>query len=197
MKHPLALAWLYRAFQAPFVAQKLGPLQHRHPGLPFRRVLDVGCGPGINAAAFRHTEYLGVDLDAGYIRDARARFGDRFVVGDATDLDLADQQPFDCILVNSLLHHLDDAQAGRLFASVRGLLAPGGRVFVIDLVVPSEPGLARSLALADRGHFPRALPHLRGLIATSFCLDAEALFRLHLGPLNLWQMVYYEARVCG
>jgi SAM-dependent methyltransferase len=180
VKHPLDMSWLYRAWQAPFVAQKLALLQRRHPGLPFRRVLDLGCGPGINAAVFRHTEYLGIDIDAGYIRDARARFGDRFQVGDAANLDLAGQQPFDCILVNSLLHHLDDAQ-----------------VFVIDLVVPVEPGLPRTLALADRGHFPRALPHLRGLITRSFCLDAEEPFRLHLGPLTMWQMVYYEARVCG
>jgi SAM-dependent methyltransferase len=196
MKHPLDLSWIYRTWQAPFVAQKLVPLRRRHPGLPFKRVLDVGCGPGINAPAFRHTDYLGVDLDEGYIRDARARYGDRFLVGDAANLNLPDPRPFDCILINSLLHHLDDDQVRRLLASVRGLLAPGGNVFVIDLYVPSS-GLPRRLALADRGRFPRALPHLRKLITAAFCLDAEEEFSLHAGPIVLWKMVYYEAHICG
>ena len=196
MKHPMELSWLYRAWQAPFVPQKLVPLRRHHPGLPFRRVLDVGCGPGINAPAFRHTDYLGVDLDEGYIRDARARHGDRFMVGDASNLDLPAGSQFDCILVNSLLHHLDDDQVGRLLASVRDLLAPAGTLFVIDLYVP-DSGLPRRLALADRGRFPRPLPQLRALIARSCQIDVEEPFRLHMGPLTLWKMVYFEARPCA
>jgi SAM-dependent methyltransferase len=196
VKQLLDLSWVYRAWQAPFVAQKLVPLRRRHPGLPFRRVLDVGCGPGINAPAFAHTDYLGVDLDAGYIADARKRFGDHFMVGDAADLKLSADRKFDCIFVNSLLHHLTDEQVARLLTSVRALLAPGGTLFVVDLYVPAA-GLPRRLALADRGQFPRALPHLRSLITHAFCLDAEELFRLRIGPLTLWTMVYYEARICG
>ena len=194
MKHPLDRSWLYRAWQAPFVAQKLAPMRRRHPGLPFRRVLDLGCGPGINAPVFHHAEYLGVDLEEGYIRDARARHGNHFVVGDAGNLDLPGDHQFDCILVNSLLHHLDNDQVGRLLTSARGLLAPGGTLFVIDLYVP-DSGLPRRLALADRGRFPRALPQLRRLIASAFTIDVEELFRLHLGPLTLWKMVYFEARL--
>jgi SAM-dependent methyltransferase len=188
---------MYRAWQAPFVAQKLAPLRRRHPGLRFRRVLDVGCGPGINAPAFTHTDYLGVDLEEGYIRDARERHGDRFVVGDAGNLDVTGEHQFDCILVNSLLHHLDDDQIGRLLASVRRLLATDGTLFVIDLYVPDSPGLPRTLALADRGRFPRALPHLRSLIAKGCTVAVEEPFRLHLGPLTLWKMVYFEGRPCA
>jgi SAM-dependent methyltransferase len=197
MKHPLDISWLYRAWQTPFVAQKLMPMRRRHPGLPFRRVLDVGCGPGTNAAVFQHAEYLGVDLDGGYIRDARARYGDHFIVGDASNLGLPDGRQFDCILVNSLLHHLDDDQVGRLLRSVPRLLAPGGTLFVIDLYVPDASGLPRALALADRGRFPRALPHLRNLIATACTIEVEEPFRLRLGPITLWKMVYFEARPCA
>lgn len=196
MKHLLDLSWVYRAWQTPFIAQKLVPLRRRHPGLPFKRVLDVGCGPGINAPAFAHTDYLGIDLDAGYIADAKARDGERFMVGDASKLDLPPDSRFDCILVNSLLHHLTDEQVKQLFASVRGLLAPGGMLYVIDLYVPKS-GLPRRLALADRGQYPRALPHLRSLITEAFCLYAEEPFTLHIGPLTLWAMVYYEAKICA
>jgi SAM-dependent methyltransferase len=193
MKHPLDTARLYLAWQAPFVNQKLAPLRRRHPGLQFRRVLDVGCGPGVNAGAFAHTEYLGVDLDPGYVATARARHGDRFQVGDAGDLRLAADAAFDCILVNSLLHHLDDTQVRALLRSVRQVLLPGGAIHVIDLFVPQAPGLPRMLAQADRGKYPRPLPVLRALLAAECAIRAEEEFTLHVGPLTFWRMVYFEA----
>ena len=39
-----------------------------------RRVLDVGCGPGTNTRYFEHADYLGLDINRGYIESARRRF---------------------------------------------------------------------------------------------------------------------------
>ena len=192
MKHPLDTAGLYLAWQAPFVDQKMAPLRRRNPGLPFERVLDVGCGPGVNAGAFAHTDYLGIDLDAGYIATARARHGDRFLVGDAGNLQLPAGTAFDCVLVNSLLHHLDDAQVRALLRSVRHVLLPGGAIHVIDLFVPEAMGLPRTLARADRGRYPRPLSDLRALLASECDIRGEEEFTLHLGALTLWRMVYFE-----
>jgi SAM-dependent methyltransferase len=192
MKHPLDTAGLYLAWQAPFVKQKMAPLVRRHPGLPFRRVLDVGCGPGVNAGAFAHTEYLGVDLDPGYVATARARHGDRFMEGDAGDLQLSDAQPFDCILINSLLHHLDDAQVRSLLQSALKVLSPDGTIYVMDLHLPDGTSLPRALALADRGKFARPLRRLRALLAEQCTIQVEEEFTLHLGPLTMWRMVYFE-----
>lgn len=192
MKHPLDTAGLYLAWQAPFIAQKMAPLRRRHPGLRFQRVLDVGCGPGVNAGAFAHTGYLGVDLDAGYIATARARHGDHFLVGDAGDLRLPADAAFDCVLVNSLLHHLTDAQVRALLRSVRQVLLPDGAIHVIDLIVPTSSGVPRMLALADRGRHPRPLSDLRALLAAECDIRVEEEFTLHAGPVTLWQMVYFE-----
>ncbi|MES1259327.1 MAG: class I SAM-dependent methyltransferase [Gemmatimonadota bacterium] len=199
MKHPLDLSWVYLAWQSAFVEQKLAPFRKRHPGLPFRRILDIGCGPGTNTAAFlkSNPNYLGIDLNAGYIASAKERFGDKyFMVGDASKLDIPAGERFDCIFINSLLHHLTDDQVRSLLQSTRHILAPDGKVFIIDLHVPKS-GLPRRLALADRGEHPRALAHLRSLVTGAFCLDAEEQFYLHIGPVNLWAMVYYEAHICG
>jgi predicted TPR repeat methyltransferase len=56
--------------------------------LRFRRVLDLGCGTGLAAGAFRaHCEQLiGVDLSPGMIAQARVKgFYDRLEVGDVLD----------------------------------------------------------------------------------------------------------------
>lgn len=37
------------------------------------------------------------------------------------------------------VHHLDGAQKRALFASLRDLLAPGGRFALADVVVPDDP----------------------------------------------------------
>ena len=125
MTHILDLSWVYLAWQAPFVEQKLVPFRRRHPAAPFRRILDIGCGPGTNTRAFLQTDpnYLGVDLNAGYIASAKRRFGDAlFMVGDASQLDIPSGEHFDCIFINSMLHHMDDEQVRSLLRSTRKAL---------------------------------------------------------------------------
>ena len=62
---------VYRAWQAPFVEQKLTPIFEHNDLSRVRRVLDVGCGPGTNTAHFANADYLGVDINERYIRYAR------------------------------------------------------------------------------------------------------------------------------
>ena len=197
MKHPLDLSWLYRAWQAPFVEQKLVPLRRRHPGLPFRRVLDLGCGPGTNAGAFLKSNYLGIDLNAGYIDSARRRFGDRFMMGDASRLQVPAGLRFDCILINSLLHHLSDEQVGSLLRGAGDLLTPDGLVFVIDMYAPDARGAARSLALADRGEHVRTLRQLRRVVGADADVQHDETYALRIAGIDLWAMAYFEARPRG
>src|SRR6185437_14584872 len=108
--------WAYKVWQAPFAESKFRPLLARTDMRRVRRVLDVGCGPGTNVHHFRNVEYVGLDINPGYIADARARHGRDFRVADVTQLDPATLQPADMILLNSLLNHLDDAEVHRLLA---------------------------------------------------------------------------------
>ncbi len=68
MRRPL----IYRLWMAPFAEKKFAPIIARNDMQRIRRVLDVGCGPGTNAAHFAAADYLGIDLNQQYIRGCRA-----------------------------------------------------------------------------------------------------------------------------
>lgn len=182
---------VYALWQAPFVHQKLAPFVAHNRLAAIRKVLDVGCGPGTNAALFADKEYLGIDLDAGYVERATRRFGPRFRQGDAGAMEVPDFAPVDCLFINSLTHHLDDATMERLLG--RGDLVTGnGKLHLIDLYLPPG-GIARRLALADRGEHPRPLAELRALIDRHWAIEVEEPFTLRLAGIDLWAMVYFRA----
>ena len=185
---------VYRAWQAPFAAQKLTPLRAHIDLAGVRRVLDVGCGPGTNAPMFAAQDYVGVDLNPRYVEDARRRHGRDFFVADATDLEGRFEPGFDLILVNSLLHHLPDEAAARTLAGLACLLTDDGYVHVIDLCLPSSFGPARLLALADRGRHARPLEAWRTMFEATFEPAVFEPFRIGLRPLLVWELVYFKGR---
>jgi SAM-dependent methyltransferase len=182
----------YRLWQAPFVEQKLAPFRRQNDLSRAGRVLDVGCGPGTNAAVFSDVEYLGVDINERYVRDARKRYGERFAVADVTRDDFA-EGTFDLILLNSLLHHLDDAGSANLLSALRRHLAPGGRIHVIDLVLPRGRGIPRLLARLDRGDFPRPIGDWSELVGRDYELEVLEPFAVKLAGVDLWHLVYMRA----
>ena len=56
LEHPA----VYALWQAPFAKQKFAPIERRIAGHAIRRILDVGCGPGTNAARFDGADYVGI-----------------------------------------------------------------------------------------------------------------------------------------
>ena len=88
------------------------------------KMLDVGCGPANVLAYLPPLDYTGIDLNEKHIAYARQRYGERgrFLVGNAAGDLKQDEGTFDLINVSALLHHLDNAEAMRLFASLKRLL---------------------------------------------------------------------------
>ncbi len=192
MGHPMEHTLVYRLWQAPFAERKLRPFLAANDLTRIRRVLDVGCGPGTNAAHFLHCEYLGLDINPQYVADATRRFGPRFRTADVTALDAAALGGgYDCILMNSLLHHLPDAETARLLAHVETLLTGDGRVHILDLVLPERLSAARLLARLDRGDYPRPLAAWRRLFEAAFTPVRLEPYPLGLPGLTLWSMVYF------
>lgn len=185
----LEMPAVYAAWQAPFAAQKFAPVERALRDRPARRVLDVGCGPGTNAARFTHADYVGVDINEEYLEIARAKFTGTFIAADLESVEAEALGQFDTILVNSVLHHLSDATVHRLLAQLTRRLGPEGRVHVLELVLPSRPTVARLMARLDRGKFPRPLADWQSLLATHFAPLAVEPYRL--GP-GLWDMVYFQ-----
>jgi SAM-dependent methyltransferase len=190
--HPMEHTLIYRIWQAPFAERKLVPLFRHTDVSQVRRVLDVGCGPGTNARHFAHCDYLGVDINPDYVRDARRRYGPRFQVADVTTMRIEPGQGYDCILVNSLLHHLPDGAVDRLLRHLATLLSKDGAINILDLVLPPRASLSRFLARRDRGDFPRPVELWHTLFTRCFEPVVFEPYSLGLAGLTLWSMVYFK-----
>lgn len=187
----LELPLVYQAWQAPFATAKLKPFLKYVEVQRIRRVLDVGCGPGTNARVFAGRDYVGIDINPEYIRTASARYPGRWVVGDVTDEGTFANEQFDCVFANSLMHHLDDSAVRGLLRRMARLTAPGGKVHVLDLVLPAHMSPGRLMAQLDRGRFARPANVWRSLFTEH--LQEEHFERYSFGPplVPMWQMVYF------
>lgn len=187
LEHPA----VYSAWQAPFAAQKFAPVERWLKAHKVRRVLDVGCGAGTNAAHFGGVEYVGVDVNERYLQAARRRFPGEFVQADLTSADLSSLGTFDMILANSFLHHVNDAAARRILAQTSSLLAPDGAIHILDLVLPARKSLAWMMARLDRGEYARPVEQWRSLFEAAF---APVVFEPYFFGGRLWSMVYFQGR---
>lgn len=187
--------WLYRLWQRPFVEQKASPFRRHNDVARMGRVLEVGCGPGTNAPLFADCDYLGLDLNPQYIAAARRRYWGNFEVADATQFVATAERAFDCVFMNSLLHHVDDAGVEHLFSQLRRVLSPDGFIHVLDLVLPDRPSIARWLALADRGDYPRPLSHWQALFGREFAIDVCEPYAVGWWGGTFWSMVYLKGHV--
>ena len=109
---------------------------------PSMRVLDIGCGIGGPArylAATFGCNVNGIDLSPGFIDaatylTARCGLSDRvtFRTGDALHLPFEDAA-FDAVFLQHVAMNVKDRTA--LYAEVRRILAPGGRLATFDVVL--------------------------------------------------------------
>jgi tRNA (cmo5U34)-methyltransferase len=111
---------------------------------PVRTVLDIGCGAGNNTLKLLQCvpefDCDLVDLSQNMIDRAQERVASlnkgrtRIYQGDIRSLDLAENS-YDVILAAAVLHHLrDDDDWKQVFNKLYRLLAPGGSVWITDLV---------------------------------------------------------------
>lgn len=119
-----------RAAYAPWMADELGYQDAK--GL---RVLDVGCGQGIDVANFARAgaSVTGIDLTPRHVDLAQRHLkalgleGD-IVEGDAERLPFPDGS-FDRVTSNGVLHHTPHIEAA--LAEIRRVLEPGGEARII------------------------------------------------------------------
>jgi SAM-dependent methyltransferase len=190
---------VYRLWIAPFAEKKFAPIATRNDMSAVRRVLDVGCGPGTNATYFSRAEYLGIDLNEQYIRDAVRRYGDssgrkRFLSVDAAKFVAPPGELYDFVLMNSFLHHVDDATVRGILLNLTNLLAEDGYVHILDLVLPEDASIARFLAHHDRGEFPRSVEKWRQMFFEFFEPVCFEPYDLGTFGVPIWKMVYFKGR---
>ena len=185
---------VYRLWQAPFASAKLQPLLANNSIARARRVLDVGCGPGTNTPLFAHSEYLGLDINPGYITHARRKYQREFLVADVSSYDQNPSAPFDFILVNSFLHHLETPATSSILRRLQSWLSPDGHIHLLELVLPQNPGIPKFMARFDRGKFARPLQEWRDLFEQSLDVVQFEPYPLGTLGLTLWNMVYCKGR---
>lgn len=138
------IARISAAFE-PFVLDVLTRtvLEHRP-----RRVLDIGCGAGLQLAAMLdaapEAEGTGIDSDPGAAEIAQRTMIDRGLADRAhvlrADLQELSAQgaggplggPYDLVLLANVIYYQPIGQRVQLFRDVAELLAPGGTVLVIS-----------------------------------------------------------------
>ncbi len=135
--------------------------QLAHETVPWGRVLDAGCGPGLTAAlaAARAdvTAYCGIDLDEDKLVVARRvllasghALDDRWqLLKGALPLPQALPPRFDTALALDVLHYWPEERQRELLAQLRGALCAGGRLFVREGVVDAG-GSAGRVGAAER-----------------------------------------------
>jgi len=96
------------------------------------KVLDLGCGPGHDAALFvaRGFQVTGFDFSAKMIIEAQKRvLGARFVQGDFREMDFPNDE-FDAVWSVGSLHHLPKSDLPEILQKVYWCLKSGGYMFI-------------------------------------------------------------------
>jgi trans-aconitate methyltransferase len=190
----LERTFVYRMWQAPFAEQKFAPVLANNDLRRVRRVLDVGCGPGISTAYFSGSDYLGIDINERYIRSARERHQRDFLVADVRSYVADPEDRFDFVLANSFLHHLNTEDVLGILTHMRSLLTSDGTIHALELVMPKDKSIARLLAQWDRGKFARSEDEWQSIFCSIFEPVVLEFYPLTGLGTTLWNMVYFKGR---
>lgn len=179
IKRLFTLSWAYALFQDMVGATKGAKWVSDHfwRVQPGQKVVDIGCGPANTVHILpAGARYVGFDVSEKYIGHARQKFsGDpnkAFLVGVAEDFVAnlpREMQDADLVIINGVLHHLDDDEALTALKLAREALAPNGRLVCLEACfLISQAPLARWMLKQDRGQNVRTEPEWKALVAQVF-----------------------------
>lgn len=109
-----------------------------------KKILEIGCGRGEMSVYFakKGAKVFGLDVGPSLIDSARAlakinQVKCKFLVFDCTRLPF-DQDYFDLVFVNDVLHHLSSPAMKKTIAEIYRVLARGGIAFINEPVEDSQ-----------------------------------------------------------
>jgi ArsR family transcriptional regulator len=161
------------------------------PAEPPGRLLDIGTGTGrvLELLAPRVRQGLGVDASKAMLALARARLSGPGLghcavrLADMYRLPLADGC-FDTVVLQMVLHHAEDP--GGVVTEAARVLAPGGRLLVIDLAEHRRADLTAKLAHRWPG-FPDV--SIERMFAAAGLQQAEPVAVAGTLPVRIWPAI--------
>ena len=93
--------------------------------------LEMGCGPGLFADLFADGDYVGVDPRPRFVDYARRERPGAFICDELTSVGLPDAR-FDQVVAFDLLGPRSEQASRAIVAEMKRLLAPGGRVLLVE-----------------------------------------------------------------
>ena len=114
------------------------------PQAPGSRVLDLGCGTGLELGYYLETvptaRIMGIDLAPGMLDALRGKFHGKsltLILGSYFDVPF-EENAFDAAVSVESLHHFTKEEKTSLYVKVRKALKPGGFFILTDYFVESD-----------------------------------------------------------
>ena len=148
-------------------------------------VLELACGTGNIADLFDSVNYIGVDIDQGYIWFAKAQSQKEFLVADVCQLCFSERN-FSWVIAVGLFHHLSDADTLSTMKEVQRVLNRGGQMVIIDAIPPVSKLniLGHILRKLDRGNYIRHIEQYKRLFGEHFLIRSMYQYRNRRRPLD-------------
>jgi len=183
---------LYNTWSLIHFTPRLNAIKQVLQGKNQPLILDLGCGTGLLKKNFPQCKYTGIDTNRYYITYAKQRLTGRFILGDILALErLPIREHFDFIVLNGVLHHMDNSMAAQLLSSLGNYLHESGKIIVIDhLYTDTLNPINKILLKGDRGSFSRTEIEYRTLFKI-FPVVSYISFDIKAGPVILWKQVRY------
>jgi tRNA (cmo5U34)-methyltransferase len=145
-------------------------------------VLDLGTGTGETLAAVLGAHAgataVGVDKNDAMLAAAQRRLaGESVEFLEAQLTDPLPAGPFDLAVSALAIHHLEGPDKAALFGRIAGVLRPGGRFVLGDVVIPLDPADAVVPVEPDHDRPSTLADQLRWLDDAGF--DADAVWSEH------------------
>ena len=147
--------------------------QEHFPDLSGKRILEVGCGPGIWVPWLSECEsYLGLDWNKKHIRNAQEKWPSdkfKFEARDVRSLSENNVEEFDLVIAFGLIHHLSDVETSNLLSTIAQVLKEDGSLITIDPVFHENQNIiARIMKHLDSGKHIRQMGQYEKLVPEIF-----------------------------
>jgi SAM-dependent methyltransferase len=152
-----------------------------------KSILDLGCGTGLFKKYYPACNYVGIDNNPRYIEYAKKNLSGTFILGDILELEKhLGSSRFDAVILNGVLHHLEDQSVKTLAEKAGEYLNPGGRIIIVDHIYNESLNVINRLLLKyDRGSFCRTKATFQTLFKVFNIASYEEFF-INAGPIVFW-----------